>query len=57
MATIFEAEKPEVTNILANEMECPRCYQVMTLCNDFETLFYACEECDFILHTVSNEKA
>ena len=31
------------------EIECPRCHDVMTLCSDFDKLCYTCEECDFLL--------
>ena len=33
------------------EIECPRCYDNMTLCSDFDGLYYFCEECGFLLHT------
>lgn len=33
------------------EIECPRCYDNMTLCSDFNGLYYFCEECGFLLHT------
>jgi hypothetical protein len=31
------------------EIECPRCHDIMTLCSDFDKLCYTCEECDFLL--------
>jgi hypothetical protein len=33
------------------EIECPRCYDNMTLCSDFNGLYYFCEQCGFLLHT------
>ena len=33
------------------EIECPRCYDNMTLCSDFDGLYYFCEQCAFLLHT------
>jgi hypothetical protein len=33
------------------EIECPRCYDNMTLCSDFDGLYYFCEDCGFLLHT------
>jgi hypothetical protein len=33
------------------EIECPRCYDSMTLCSDFDGLYYFCEQCGFLLHT------
>jgi hypothetical protein len=31
------------------EIECPRCHDVMTLHSEFNRLGYLCEECDFSL--------
>jgi hypothetical protein len=36
---------------LEYEIECPRCYYNMTLCSDFDVLYYFCEDCGFLLHT------
>jgi predicted RNA-binding Zn-ribbon protein involved in translation (DUF1610 family) len=33
------------------EIECPRCYDRMTLCSDCNGLYYFCEQCGFLLHT------
>ena len=33
------------------EIECPRCYDSMTLCSDFDSLCYFREQCGFLLHT------
>jgi hypothetical protein len=33
---------------IETEIECPRCYNVMTLCYDFR-LYYFCEECNLSL--------
>jgi hypothetical protein len=33
------------------EIECPRCYDTMVLCSDFNSLYYFCEQCAFLLHT------
>jgi hypothetical protein len=33
------------------EIEYPRCYDNMTLCSDFDGLYYFCEDCGFLLHT------
>ena len=33
------------------EIECSRCYDKMTLCSDFDGLYYFCEECGFLVHT------
>jgi ribosomal protein S27AE len=31
------------------EIECPRCSDVMTLSSNFDRLGYVCQECDFLL--------
>lgn len=36
---------------LENEIECPRCHGIMTLCSDFDFLYYKCEECFLPLYT------
>jgi hypothetical protein len=36
---------------LENEIECPRCHDIMTLCSDFDFLYYKCEECFLPLYT------
>ena len=41
-------------NNLENEIECPRCHDVMTLCSDFNFLYYKCEECHLPLYTTPN---
>jgi len=35
---------------IEQEIECPRCHDVMTLHSEFDRLGYFCEECDFTLH-------
>ncbi|MFZ0510608.1 MAG: hypothetical protein WAM14_03290 [Candidatus Nitrosopolaris sp.] len=32
------------------EIECPRCHDIMTLSSQFDRLCYLCEECDFPLY-------
>jgi hypothetical protein len=34
---------------IETEIECPRCYDIMTLCYDFDVLYYFCEECNLSL--------
>ena len=46
-----EAER-KASDTIEHEIECPRCYNVMTLCSDFDSLYYLCEECDFSLYTL-----
>lgn len=47
----LESEE-EQTPFLEHEIECPRCHDSMTLCSDFDSLYYVCEECDFTLYTI-----
>jgi hypothetical protein len=39
------AMEPEIEN----EIECPRCYDIMILSYDFDRLYYFCEECNLSL--------
>jgi len=34
---------------IEQEIECPRCYDVMTLSSNFDSIGYDCHECDFLL--------
>jgi hypothetical protein len=45
MATLQESE---INETIPYDVECPRCYGIMTLNSDYE--FYSCDACDFILH-------
>jgi formamidopyrimidine-DNA glycosylase len=45
-------QKQETVTYIEHEIECPRCYDTMTLRSDFDSLYYFCEECAFILYTV-----
>ena len=40
-----------ITDNLENEIECPRCHEIMTLCSDFDFIYYKCEECNLPLYT------
>jgi hypothetical protein len=35
---------------IEQEIECPRCHDIMTLCSEFDRMGYYCEECSFSLH-------
>ena len=37
---------------LDNEIECPRCSDLMELCSSFDKLVYSCESCSFLLKCV-----
>ena len=47
----IEREKNNDNNYLAIEqdIECPRCHDMMTLCSDFDRLCYLCGDCSFLL--------
>jgi hypothetical protein len=34
---------------MEQEIECPRCYDIMTLSSNFDRLGYICQECDLLL--------
>jgi hypothetical protein len=34
---------------MEQEIECPRCYDIMTLSSSFDRLGYICQECDLLL--------
>lgn len=34
---------------MEQEIECPRCYDIMKLSSDFDRLGYFCKECDLLL--------
>jgi DNA-directed RNA polymerase subunit RPC12/RpoP len=44
-----DSEEDQSTKDLEQEIECPRCYDVMTLSSNFDSLGYVCQECDFLL--------
>jgi predicted nucleic acid-binding Zn ribbon protein len=56
MQYLFEKNTEQLTIIdnLENEIECPRCHGIMTLCSDFDFLYYKCEECHLPLYTSPN---
>ena len=49
-----DSEQLSIMDNLENEIECPRCHDIMTLCSDFDFLYYKCEECHFPLYTSAN---
>ena len=42
-------EEDGVMKNMKQEIECPRCYDIMTLSSDFDKLGYFCQECDLLL--------
>jgi hypothetical protein len=41
-------DDPTLKN-MEQEIECPRCYDIMTLSSNFDRLGYICQECDLLL--------
>jgi len=54
---LFEQSTQDISvrDNLDNEIECPRCHDVMTLFSGFDFLYYQCEECHLPLYTSSNQ--
>jgi DNA-directed RNA polymerase subunit RPC12/RpoP len=50
---VFEHQTidPKDSPWIKNEIECPQCFDLMTLCSDFDSLSYVCEACGFTLYT------
>ena len=43
------SEEEQTTEQIEQEIECPRCHDVMALSSDFDKLLYFCQECSFSL--------
>jgi len=44
-------EEKKISNLdLEQEIDCPRCHDIMMLSSQFDRLCYLCEECDFHLN-------
>jgi Zn finger protein HypA/HybF involved in hydrogenase expression len=46
--SVIQANEQDLS--IEQEIECPRCHDIMTLCSEFDRLEYYCEECSFSLH-------
>lgn len=44
-----DIEEEKATKDIEQEIECPRCYDVMALSSDFDKLLYFCQECGLSL--------
>jgi hypothetical protein len=44
-----EVEEDAVLTNIQQEIECPRCSDIMTLSSDFDKLLYFCKECELSL--------
>jgi hypothetical protein len=48
-ADLLESEEKEIMKNAEQEIECPRCSDIMTLSSDFDKLGYICQECELLL--------
>jgi phage FluMu protein Com len=50
----FDPKQKEETVLaeLENEIECPRCQEIMELQSSFDKLIYSCDGCSFMLKCV-----
>jgi ribosomal protein S27AE len=44
-----EGSNDEMMKYIEQEIECPRCSDLMTLSSDFDRLRYICQECNLLL--------
>jgi hypothetical protein len=44
-----EENDDQVLKNVGQEIECPRCYDIITFSSDFDRLIYTCKECDLSL--------
>jgi hypothetical protein len=44
-----DENEDQITRSIEQEIECPRCSDIMTLSSDFDKLGYNCQECDLLL--------
>jgi ribosomal protein S27AE len=44
-----EEYKDQIKKNMEQEIECPRCSDIMTLSSEFDRLGYVCQECDLLL--------
>ena len=44
-----DKEEKKIQDNIEQEIECPRCYDIMALSSDFDRLCYLCQECSLSL--------
>jgi ribosomal protein S27AE len=44
-----EEKSDQMLKNIEQEIECPRCADIMMLTSDFDRLGYVCQECDLLL--------
>ena len=42
-------EEEQTSKEIEQEIECPRCHDIMALSSEFDKLLYFCQECSFSL--------
>jgi hypothetical protein len=47
-----EQQQESVPSELDNEIECPRCHEIMELYSKFDELLYSCQSCSFLLKCI-----
>ena len=47
-----EQKQEPLLSELDNEIECPRCHEIMELYSKFDEMLYSCENCNFLLKCV-----
>jgi len=50
-----EQQQESVRSELDNEIECPRCHEIMELYSKFDELLYSCQSCSFLLKCVRSK--
>ena len=43
-----DKEEKMIQDNMEQEIECPRCYDIMALSSDFDSLCYLCQECELV---------
>lgn len=51
-SSLLEQKEEPVISELNNEIECPRCNDIMELCSSFDKLVYSCENCSFLMRCI-----
>jgi hypothetical protein len=44
-----EEKSDQMLKNIEQDIECPRCHDIMTLSSNFDRLGYICQECDLLL--------
>lgn len=47
-----ELQKQEINTDIEHEIACTRCRDIMILISGFDSLYYSCEKCGFVLYAL-----